>query len=381
VHVVEQAAVHEVADVHTCAHAQTQVQEQAHLKISGALGSYQCASGHELQLQGCSVEHVNIQTQDTIHIQSGAKVTHLPCTSGAATVLNAGAKINIEANAESRIKSNAHLTIAGPCTHYGAGTHIVESSAIHEVADVHTCAHASTQIQEQAHLKISGNGQYSCESGHKLNFQGSIIEHENLNIQETIHVKAGGEVHVQPCTSGAPTVIQNAGAKINIEESAKIEIHASSKLQIAGACDTHGAGPILVSGGELECKAPHTCAAPLQVVGGTHTLNCDQQHSYSSISYDSASKCNVQAGASGFKAVQVNGAAQLNGALHIQTGSYAPSGPVTLFQAAGSGSIAGNFASCTSDSASIKGAISASASAVTWYPTASACPGSCTPVL
>jgi len=379
VHIVEQAAVHEVADVHINAHIKTQIQEQAKLRISGPLGQYSCAPAHTLELSGCSVEHVNIQTQDTIRVQSGAKIAHLPCASGAPVIYNAGAKIHIEENAETRIKSSGALKIAGPCTHYGAGSHIVESAAVHEVADVHINAHVNTEINEQAKLRISGNGQYSCESGHALTLKGAIVEHSNVNIQETLKVKAGASVHVQPCASGAPTVIK-AGAKINIEQSAKIEIHSNSKLQIAGACDSHGAGPILVSGGHLEAQAPHSCAAPVQVVGGEHTLNCGSQHSYGDVSYDSASKCNLQAGSSGFNAVQVSGRAQLNGQLNIKTAGYAPSGPVTLFKANGSGSLSGSFASCTSDSASIKGAVKHEAGAVTWYPNASQCSGGCVPV-
>jgi len=283
-HIVESAAIHECADVHTAAHVSTQINEQAKLRISGAAGQYVCAPGHTLQLQGSTVEHVNVQAQDTIRVQAGGAVRCAPASGPA--VIKEGAKINIEQNAEIRTQSNAHLQIAGPCTTYGAGAHVVESAAIHECADVHTAAHASTQINEQAKLRISGAaGQYVCAPGHTLQLQGSTVEHVNVQAQDTIRVQAGGAMRCAPASG--PAVIKE-GAKINIEENAEVRTQSNAQLQIAGPCTTYGGGAHVVESAAIhECADVHTAAhvstqineqAKLRISGATGQYNCAAGH-------------------------------------------------------------------------------------------------------
>src|SRR5689334_2720033 len=126
----------------------------------------------------------------------------------------------------------------------------------------------------------------------------------------------------------------------------------------------------------------------LWAVTGAHVINAAHTCSYGALSYGSAASLTMKAHpTNGYTAAKVSGvclclvlllfwvysclcfnahspcvgAASLAGNLHLASGSYAPADAITLMSC---GSVSGTFASCTSDSATVKGQIHYTSTAV-----------------
>jgi hypothetical protein len=249
------------------------------------------------------------------------------------------------------------------------------SEGTYECAHVVTHANAQTHIASTGTHVISGaNGQYVCAAGHQLHYHSNTVSHVNVGSQYT-HVvgcdscgqAASIEHDCDTPGSCAPTTC-GAGGNYNLLASGKIHVNQNAHVIYNGATSCTGAGQVLVEG-TMEHQAAYT-SNTAHVVTGAHIINQGYATSFGSLSYGSASSCTLVAGASGYTASQISGAGQLGGTLHLKSGSYAPSGPVTLMTFGGG--CTGQFASVTSDSAA-KGYVQYTANSVVWYPSGTTC--------
>jgi len=389
---VQSQGTHTCAAVHTCNHAATVIAQGGNLQIQGTTGQYVCGAGHTLTLAGATVSHANVAAQNTIVIGSdtaGAAASKVECAAAsAATTINSGANIAIKAAGKLHVAANAALNFAGRAAVSGAGALEVEGAAT--AKDVVSIASPCT-VRSTGQLAAQGAGQIKFTGAQATVYAGQLAgdtasavarSGSNFCIGDKAGAAASALVLAKDSASSAPCTLN--GGVYELRSTGQLQVAQGAKAVMTAPCKTVGAtdnlsgsGAVRVAG-ELSCQASHTSTVPVQVLtGGVHTLNCGAQHSYSSLNYASGSTANLAAGASGFQKVAVSGPAQLAGHLNIQPGSYTPTGPVTLYEA---GQITGQFQSCSSSSATVKGAVKTTANAVVWYPTASQCGGGCLPV-
>jgi len=166
---------HICAGVHTCNHAATVIAQGGNLQIQGTAGQYVCGAGHTLTLQGATVAHANVGSQNTLVIganTAGAAAARVEVAPAARpTSINAGANIAINSAGQLHVQQGAALQFAGRTALSGAGSVNLEGQA--------TCqdvvqASAPIRVQATGALAASGAGQLKI-SGTQATVSGGAV--------------------------------------------------------------------------------------------------------------------------------------------------------------------------------------------------------------
>jgi hypothetical protein len=395
-HVEKQAEKECQAEVrHEQAH--TYIKESSKLIISGNAGKYKCAPGHTLHLSGSIVEHKDIKsdndrpTLDCGDSDNDAAESNIEChPAPVSTKIKAGACIDLKLKSKFHVQQSAKVDFEGDCKIKGAGKVHIEGKA-----------ECKAKVEIKAPCEVPASGELIC-SGREGKVK--ISEGKHLSIRggkcsgDTDAAKAASsasfcvgeasgvetKIKFQVSTNPAKPDCEIDGGRFEVKQTGKIHIEAGAKAVITS--ETHfikaitaseGAGSCLVEG-HLECDDSHKSEIHHEITG-QHTLNCAKPHSYTTINYAASAKATCKADDfSGFKAVALSGRATLKGKLHVDCGSYRPTAPVKLYDIPAG--LSGKFDTCTSSSATFKGHIQTTATAVIWHPTLTTCSGTCTVV-